>query len=375
MITQKYADLAAVTALHADEIREAVRSVVDSGWYLLGEHTHRFETHYAQYVGTPYCVGCASGLDALYLIFRAYIEMGLMAPGDEVIVPAHTYIASILAITENGLVPRLADARWDNYQIDETQVEQLVTPRTRALLLVHLYGQCAYTEGIGALCRRYGLKLVEDNAQAHGCRYGNSRTGSLGDAAGHSFYPGKNLGALGDAGAVTTRDAALADTVRALGNYGSRQKYVFRYRGRNSRMDEIQAAVLDVKLRYLETDNAARCAVARCYMQYLDSERYKLPALSDIPGSHVFHIFPLIYGQRDALQHYLTEKGIQTLIHYPIPPHRQACYRDTPLGPSATYEVTERIHRMELSLPISAAMTETEAVRVAETVNGFCPGR
>ena len=252
-----YLELRKVTAMHQAEINDAVRRVVEGGWYLQGEENRLFEAEYASYIGTRHCVGCGNGFDSLWLILRAYIEMGVMRSGDEVIVPANTYIASILAITENGLRPVLVEPRADTFQIDDRLVEQAVTPRTKALMIVHLYGRCAYTDRIGDICKRHGLKLLEDNAQAHGCTFGTKRTGSLGDAAGHSFYPGKNLGALGDAGAVTTDDDELAATVRALGNYGSARKYVFGMRGRNSRLDEIQAAVLRVKLKYLDEDNAA----------------------------------------------------------------------------------------------------------------------
>lgn len=250
----KFLDLQAVTAKYAEEIHEAVQRVVDSGWYLQGEENRQFEENYAAYIGTRYAIGCANGLDALIWIFRAYIEMGVMQPGDEIIVPANTYIASILAITENGLVPVLAEPDLETYQIDGNRIERLVTSKTKGVLIVHLYGQCAYTVQIGEVCDRYGLKLIEDNAQAHGCQFGHRHTGALGDAAGHSFYPGKNLGAFGDAGAVTTDDPELAETVRTLANYGSAQKYVFKYCGRNSRLDEIQAAVLNVKLKHLEED-------------------------------------------------------------------------------------------------------------------------
>ena len=253
-----------VTALHGAEIAAAVSRVVESGWYLQGSENERFEKNYADYIGSPYCIGCANGLDALIWIFRAYVELGVMKPGDEVIVPANTYIATILAITENGLTPVLVEPKAETLEMDEDLIEARISERTRAICIVHLYGRLAYSEKIGALCKKYGLKLVEDNAQAHGCRLADGRkTGSLGDAAGHSFYPGKNLGALGDGGAVTTNDPELAAAVRALANYGSQKKSVFKYTGRNSRLDEIQAAVLDVKLKYLDADNAHRKEIAR----------------------------------------------------------------------------------------------------------------
>ena len=273
----KFLDLQKITESHISEISEAVDRVIRSGWYLQGEENANFEKDYSRYIGTRHTIGVANGLDSLILIFRAYIELGIMQPGDEVIVPANTYIASILAITENGLRPVLVEPRIDTYQIDDSKINEAITERTKAILIVHLYGQCAYTEEIKQLCQKHNLKLIEDNAQAHGCLYRGRRTGSLGDAAGHSFYPGKNLGALGDAGCVTTDDDTLANTIRALANYGSTRKYVFRYIGRNSRLDEMNAAVLDVKLRYLDTDNARRKSIAGLYMKNINNPKIKLP--------------------------------------------------------------------------------------------------
>lgn len=365
----KFLDLQAVTLRHSDEIHEAVNRVVESGWYLQGVENERFERDYADYIGSKYCVGCGNGLDALIWIYRAYIEMGVMQPGDEVIVPANTYIASILALTENGLVPVLAEPRYDTLELDDSGLEILITPKTRSILLVHLYGRCAYTEKIRHLCQKYNLKLVEDNAQAHGCLYTDGRrTGSLGDAAGHSFYPGKNLGALGDGGAVTTDDEALATTVRALANYGSQRKYVFKYTGRNSRLDEIQAAVLDVKLRHLDDDNEIRKRIARAYYEGINNPLVSLPVRM-AHNQNVYHIFPILCQQRDGIQEYLLQKGIQTQIHYPIPPHKQECYKQ---WHNLSLPVTERIHQQELSLPIGPAMTEEEVKAVVSAVNSFC---
>ncbi len=360
-------DLQKVTAKYADEIHEAVNRVVDSGWYLQGRENEKFEADYSRYIGTKHTVGCANGLDALVWIFRAYVEMGVMKPGDEVIVPANTYIASILAITENGLKPVLVEPRLDTYQIDDSLVEAAVTPRTRAVLIVHLYGQCAYTDRIGEICKKHGLKLVEDNAQAHGCLFKGRKTGSLGDAAGHSFYPGKNLGAFGDAGAVTTDDDRLAAVVRAVANYGSTKKYVFKYCGRNSRLDEIQAAVLDVKLRHLDEDVALRKEVARYYIAHIVNPAVVTPKVEDW-DAHVFHIFTVRCAERDRLQRYLTENGVQTIIHYPIPPHKQECYKE---WNSLSFPVTERIHDEELSLPMSPVMTREEVEQVVEIINKF----
>lgn len=381
----KFLDLKGITDLYADEIKQAVDSVIDSGWYLQGNANKQFEADYANYIGTDYCVGVANGLDALIWIYRAYIEMGVMQLGDEVLVPANTYIASILAITENGLKPVLVEPDITTFEIDDKLIEQAITPRTKSILIVHLYGRCAYTEKIGELCRKYNLKLVEDNAQAHGCCYsiengkleiGNyesvansqfKRTGSIGDAAGHSFYPGKNLGALGDGGAVTTNDPELANCVRALANYGSQRKYVFKYCGRNSRLDEIQAAVLSVKLRHLDDDNRRRQQIASYYYEHISNPLITLPR--QMPdANNVYHIFPILCPERDRLQQYLTAQGIQTLIHYPIPPHKQECYKE---WNTMNLPVTEQIHQQELSIPISQVLTDQEVKEVVGVLNTF----
>ena len=365
----KFLDLKGITDLYSDEIHAAAANIIDSGWYLQGEANKRFETDYANYIGTKYAIGCANGLDALIWIYRAYIELGFMKPGDEVIVPANTYIASILAITENGLKPVLVEPRRDTLEIDDNLIEAAITPRTKSILIVHLYGRCAYTEKIGEICKKHGLKLVEDNAQAHGCRFKGQRTGSIGDAAGHSFYPGKNLGALGDGGAVTTNDEKLAETVRTLANYGSQKKYVFKYCGRNSRLDEIQAAVLSVKLRHLDDDNAKRQMIAAKYYQNIDNKYVTLP--KQLPDeNNVYHIFPIFSEKRDTLQKYLADNGIQTLIHYPIPPHKQECYKD---WNNISLPITEEIHDQELSIPISHVMSDGEVDFVIKTINSFRP--
>lgn len=400
-----------VTAKYRDEIHEAVLRVVDSGWYLQGKENEQFEKHYAEYIGTKHCIGCANGLDALIWIFRAYIELGVMQPGDEVIIPANTYIATILAITENGLVPVLVEPRKDTLQIDDSLIEERITERTKAICIVHLYGRLAYTEKIGELCKKYNLKLIEDNAQAHGCKFevkgerqeakGKEymRTGSLGDAAGHSFYPGKNLGALGDGGAVTTDDDELAAAIRALANYGSQKKYVFKYTGRNSRLDEIQAAVLDVKLRHLDEDTRLRQQIADYYYDHIDNPLITLP--KRLPHeNNVYHLFPILVKNtlplreekevgshpslqggegvglcRDRLQAYLAENGVGTVIHYPIPPHLQECYKNHPslskgrVGDRLILPITEQIADCELSLPISPTMTLKEAGDVVQLIN------
>ena len=363
-----------VTALHGAEINEAVSCVVNSGWYLQGKENERFEQHYAEFIGTKYCVGCANGLDALIWIFRAYIEMGVMKPGDEVIVPANTYIATILAITENGLKPILVEPKLNTLEIDDNLIEAAITPKTKAIAIVHLYGRCAYTDKIAALCKKYNLKLVEDNAQAHGCKFTDGRrTGSIGDAAGHSFYPGKNLGALGDGGAVTTNDEELAKAIRALANYGSQKKYVFKYTGRNSRLDEIQAAVLNVKLKYLVEDNKHRKDVAHYYYDHINNPLITLPDLMT-DDQNAYHLFPILVGggKRDALHDYLEQNGVGTVIHYPIAPHKQECYvKETWNMPQLNLPITEKIADEELSLPIGPTITQGEISYVVDLINSF----
>ena len=363
-----FLSLKEVTALHGAEINEAVSRVVNSGWYLQGEENERFEDNYSKYIGTKHTVGCANGLDALSWIFRAYIELGVMSPGDEVIVPANTYIATILAISENRLKPILVEPKLNTLEIDDDKIEEAVTTKTKAICIVHLYGRCAYTGKIGSLCKKYNLKLIEDNAQAHGCRVlDGRRTGSIGDAAGHSFYPGKNLGALGDGGAVTTNDSELAATVRALANYGSQKKYVFKYAGRNSRLDEIQAAVLNVKLKYLDDDNAHRQVIAKMYYEGIDNPLIALP--ERLPNKqNVYHLFPVFCPHREKLQAYLKEHGIGTHIHYPIPPHKQECYRE--YG-NLSMPISEKIAQEELSIPISPCITEAETATIASIINEF----
>ena len=367
MMRVPFLSLKDVTAKYADELHEAVCRVTDSGWYLQGEENAKFEQHYADFIGTKYCIGCGNGLDALIWIYRAYIELGIMQPGDEVIVPANTFIASVLAITENGLKAVLVEPDPQTLELDDSKIEAAISSRTKSILLVHLYGRCAYTEKIGEICRKYNLHLVEDNAQAHGCRYQDKRTGSLGEAAGHSFYPGKNLGAFGDAGAVTTDNKELADTIRALANYGSSAKYVFKYCGRNSRLDEMQAAVLDVKLRHLDEDNRLRQQVAACYYENITNPLVKLP--TRLPAeNNVYHLFPIFCERRDEFQDYLKENGIQTLIHYPIPPHLQECYKGVF---TRQYPVTERLAKQEISLPIGPCLSLEEAAYVVEKTNKF----
>ncbi len=375
-----------VTALHGTEINEAVTRVVNSGWYLQGEEVARFEKNYAEYIGTKHCVGVANGLDALIWIWRAYIELGVMQPGDEVILPANTYIATHLGITENGLVPVCVEPDSNTLEIDDSLIEQHITSRTKAICIVHLYGRNACTQKILDLCKKYNLKLVEDNAQAHGCTFNGRKTGSLGDAAGHSFYPGKNLGALGDAGAVTTNDDELATAIRALANYGSQRKYVFKYAGRNSRLDEIQAAVLDVKLKYLDEDIRKRQEVADYYYEHISNPLISLPKRL-AHENNVYHLFPILVagGKRNALHDYLELNGIGSVIHYPIAPHMQECYANAEWlsfdethrtlvvknTPMLSLPITERLADEELSLPIGPTITIKEIEYVVRFINEF----
>lgn len=364
----KFLDIQKITQQYAPEIHDAVSRVIDAGWYLLGEEVTQFEKSYATYIGTDCCIGVANGLDALRIILRAYIEMGVMQPGDEIIVPANTYIASILAVSDNGLVPVLVEPDITTYQIDDQKIEAVITSKTKGIMIVHLYGQCAYTDKIGNLCTQYGLKLIEDNAQSHGCKFNGKKTGALGDAAGHSFYPGKNLGALGDAGAVTTNDKELGEVVRILANYGSSVKYRFDYQGYNSRLDELQAAVLDVKLPHLDSETTRRREVAAYYLEHITHPDITLPMVNDW-NAHVFHLFIIRSAKRDELQSYLRKKGIQTLIHYPIPPHKQKAYS---AWNDFSFPITEKIHTEVLSLPISAVITDGEVKTIVDAVNAFC---
>lgn len=364
-----------VTALHGVEINEAVSQVVNNGWYLQGKENERFEERYSKYIGCKYTIGCANGLDALIWIFRAYIEMGVMQRGDEIIVPANTYIATVLAITENNLIPVLVEPKLNTLEIDDDLIEAYITPKTKAIVVVHLYGRLAITSKILEICKKYNLKLVEDNAQAHGCVYTptGQRTGSIGDAAGHSFYPGKNLGALGDGGAITTNDSKLAVTVRTLANYGSQKKYVFKYTGRNSRLDEIQAAVLNVKLSYLEKDNQHRKDLAAYYIENLNNKYVALPDTLPMK-ENAFHLFPILVSEnrRDALHDYLERNGVGTVIHYPIAPHKQECYSNENWNkPQLSLPITEKIANEELSLPIGPSISLEDVAEVVRLINEF----
>ncbi|MES2995305.1 MAG: DegT/DnrJ/EryC1/StrS family aminotransferase [Verrucomicrobiota bacterium] len=360
-----FLDLRAINAACADELAAAARRVIDSGWYIHGEEHAAFEKEFAQWNGSPHALGVANGLDALTLVLRAWKELGVLRDGDEVIVPANTYIASVLAITENRLVPKLVEPDPVTFNLDPTRLEAALTSRTRVILPVHLYGRFAPMPEICDFARRHGLKVLEDCAQAHGASSGGRKCGTWGDAAGFSFYPGKNLGALGDAGAVNTADDKLADVVRALRNYGSEKKYHNRYQGPNSRLDEMQAALLRVKLSRLDAGNERRKEIAARYLQGI---RHSAISLPEAPPAeqHVWHLFVIRTARRDQLQQHLTNCGIQTMVHYPIPPHRQAAYPSLEHDPLL---ITETIHREVLSLPISPVMTDAQTDEVITAVN------
>lgn len=368
-----FLNLKQINQQYLEELSQAARDVIASGWYLLGERVSKFESNLSKYVGVEHAIGVGNGLDALRLILRGYIELGVMAVGDEVLVPANTYIATILAIADNGLKPVLVEPDTNTYNLDLSQLERHITPRTRAIMVVHLYGRVCWSEGLESLAAQYNLRVIEDNAQAIGASWRGRKTGSLGDAAGFSFYPGKNLGALGDSGAVATDDAELADVVRALANYGSRVKYVNEFKGLNSRLDEIQAAFLDVKLKYLDIENRRRREIANAYCRFIDNPAIVLPAGRGHAAvfdeeEHVWHLFVIRSDARDLLRRHLEAEGVQTLIHYPIPPHRQGAFSEMA---ALSLPVTDRMHETVLSLPISPVMTDSEVERVVSAVNNY----
>ncbi len=419
----KFLDLKAINDSFEPELSNSIQHVLDSGWYLLGREVEAFEREYSSYIGTEHCIGVANGLDALRLIFKAWIEIGTMKEGDEVIVPANTYIASILAITDNKLKPVFIEPDINTYNLDLSRIEKQITSRTRAIMVVHLYGQACWSAQLEEIAKKYNLKIIEDNAQAAGAivevesvehRAGRReqveqstereaekgerdedrdmsvkrrekkkksnpnnttfrKTGSLGDAAGHSFYPGKNLGALGDGGAVTTNDDGLASVIRSIANYGSVKKYVHNYKGLNSRLDEIQAAILRVKLPRLDADNQRRRETARYYIKNITNQEIILPSAltalrSPLSASHVWHLFVIRTQHRDRLQQFLADHGVQTLIHYPTPPHKQMAYKEFS---GFSYPITEMIHREVLSLPVSQIMTDHQVIEVVKVINGF----
>ncbi len=364
----KFLDLQQINHAHRADFHAALDAVLDSGWFIMGGVLQRFEAEWAAYCGAKHCIGVGNGLDALILILDAYCELGLMADGDEVLVPGNTYIASILAISRAGLKPVLVEPDAATFLIDPAEAERHITPRTKAILPVHLYGQLCDMDGLRALAQKHGLKIIEDAAQSHGASSGGIRCGALGDAAGFSFYPGKNLGALGDAGAITTNNDALAEVLRALRNYGSHQKYYNRYKGYNSRLDELQAAFLSAKLPALDADNEHRRGIAAFYNQAISNPLVSLPRMPEEAARHVWHLYVVRVAERERFAEHLKERGIQTVIHYPVAPTQQEAYRELR---GLSLPLTEAIHREVLSLPISNVMTEAEAAQVAEAVNSF----
>lgn len=359
----KFLDLKKINNRYREEIASRIKDILDKGWYLQGEENENFTKNFANFCGTKFALGVANGLDALNLIIKAYG----FGNGDEIIVPANTYIATILAISENGCIPILVEPDIKTYNINPDSIEEKITSKTKAIMVVHLYGQAVQMEKIWKIAKKYNLKIIEDSAQAHGAIYQENRTGNLGDASGFSFYPGKNLGCIGDGGAVTTNDEELFNKIKAIANYGSDRKYHHIYKGVNSRLDEIQAAVLDVKLNHLDSDNNKRRKISKYYRENIKNSKIILPETYD-EKSHVWHIFAVRTQNRDEFQKYLTEKGIQTIIHYPTPPHKQGAYKE---WNNLSFPITEEIHNTILSLPISPVMTDSEIEKVVEVVNEF----
>ena len=363
----KFLDLQKINAQYEQELKEAANRVIDSGCYLMGKELESFETNYASFCGTNFCLGVANGLDALRLIFKAYIEMGVMKKGDEVIVPANTYIASVLAISDNHLVPVFVEPNKETYNLDSKKIKDVITEKTKAILTVHLYGQISIDQEMLDICKKHNLKLIEDGAQSHGAIWNEKISGGIGDAAGHSFYPGKNLGALGDGGAVTTNNKELANVISALRNYGSHEKYKNQFQGLNSRLDEIQAAFLNLKLKYIQNDIVARRKAANYYLQNIKIPSIILPTVINEKG-HVWHLFVISTTKRVDLQKYLSDNGIQTLIHYPIPPYKQEAYA---ASNNLTFPITEQIHKEVLSLPLSAVVSEEELDYITMKINNY----
>lgn len=359
----KFLDLKKINNRYREEIDSRIKDILDKGWYLQGEENENFTKNFANFCGTKFALGVANGLDALNLIIKAYG----FGNGDEIIVPANTYIATILAISENGCIPILVEPDIKTYNINLDSIEEKITSKTKAIMVVHLYGQAVQMGKIWKIAKKYNLKIIEDSAQAHGAIYQENRTGNLGDASGFSFYPGKNLGCMGDGGAVTTNDEELFNKIKAIANYGSDRKYHHIYKGVNSRLDEIQAAVLDIKLKHLDSDNNKRREISKYYRENIKNSKIILPETYD-EKSHVWHIFAVRTHNRDEFQKYLTEKGIQTIIHYPTPPHKQGAYKE---WNNLSFPITEEIHNTILSLPISPVMTDSEIEKVVEVVNEY----
>lgn len=364
----KFLDLQKINLSHQEEIEERMLKTFRSGWYLQGEELKTFENNLSNYIGAKHGIGVANGLDALRLILRAYIELGFMKEGDEILVPSNTYIASILAISDNGLVPVLVEPSDKDFNIDVNKIEEKITAKTKGILIVHLYGRVVFSEKLKEIAKKHNLKIIEDNAQAIGAKWKGIRTGNLGDASGFSFYPGKNLGALGDAGAVTTNDDDLAAAIRAIANYGSNKKYVNTYKGLNSRLDEIQAAVLDVKLKYIDKDNDIRREIAKRYLAEIKNPKIILPENPQDEAEHVWHVFVVRTEHRDGLQAYLDDNRIQTIIHYPTPPHKQEAYKE---WNDLSYPISEKMHNEVLSLPISPVMEKEEIDEIIKLLNSY----
>ena len=367
-----FLDLKKINSQYEDEMIDAVKKVFDNGWYIRGVECELFEKEFASYCGSKYCIGVANGLDALVLIIRAYKVMGLLKDGDEVIVPANTYIASVLAITENNLIPVLIEPDEKSFNLSASNILDHINPKTKAVLAVHLYGQLADIERLAQICNEHKLLLIEDAAQAHGAERSGLKAGNFGHAAGFSFYPGKNLGAIGDAGAITTNDSALAELVRQLGNYGSEKKYYNSHQGVNSRLDELQAAMLRVKLQYLDNETKIRRDIALKYNSEISNQTIRVPQWDVVEKDHVFHLYIIRTNYRNELQHYLNNNGIQTVIHYPIPPHKQQAYSDFN---NLKLPITESIHEQVLSLPLSPVMTPKDVSTVIYHLNEFKPNK
>lgn len=370
----KFLDLQKINAQYATELKQVAIDVIDSGWYIKGERLSSFENKLAEFIGTKNAIGVANGLDALRLILKAYVNLGFMSEGDEVIVPANTYIASLLAISDTNLIPVLVEPNAATFNIDIDLIESNITTKTKAIMVVHLYGQICWDEKLELLAKKYNLKIIEDNAQAIGAIWNGKKSGNLGDAAGFSFYPGKNLGALGDAGAVTTNDDLLAQQIKALGNYGSHHKYTNEYQGLNSRLDEMQAAFLEVKLKYIDIENQYRRKIAAMYLKGISNPNIQLPILLSKSASiihnqeHVWHLFVIRGKHREHLQNFLTKNGIQTVIHYPIPPNKQMAYATLN---HLDFPITNKIHDEVLSLPISPVITDDEVTRIIQVLNSY----
>lgn len=360
-----FLNLKDINIAYKKEIMDAISDVIDSGRYILGERVEKFENDFAKYCGVKHVIGTGNGLDALTLILRAYKESGFLKEGDEIIVPANTYIASILSITENRLKPVLVEPDIDTYNLDTNLLERSITSKTKAILTVHLYGRVSYSNGMRKIANKYGLKIIEDAAQSVGAEYNGKKVGGLGDACGISLYPSKNLGALGDAGVAITNDAKLAKSIRALRNYGSHKKYVNRYKGINTRLDELQAAILSVKLNYLDKENLRRKEIARLYLDNIKNNKLILPQMND-DNSHVWHLFVLRTKNRDKFSRYMKDNGIETMIHYPIPPHKQEAYRE---WNKRKYPITEKIHQTVISLPLNTAITNKEVTKIVKVCN------